>query len=169
MTGEGNVSTQWYRRTKRVTYRYRELLQSPLLSYRYTEEDEDERRDIESTTRSSEKRSDTTQLKGLAHRSQRHRWGEGSQQPREGQRKHGGPERVRRIGEDHIDLSMREWEDVGGVDEWHRAFTWRIEGPEQEDEETDETDIREVRARDVVAKRFQPIWGKVNRSRVRHP
>ena len=46
---------------------------------------------------------------------------------------------------------MREREDLGGVGEWHRSFTWRIEGREQEDEETDETDVSGARARDVEA------------------
>ena len=52
-----------------------EFFQSPLLSFRDPEEDEDERGDIESATRPLEKRSDTKQSKGLTHRSQRHRWG----------------------------------------------------------------------------------------------
>ena len=51
---------------------------------------------------------------------------------------------------------MREWEDVGGVDKWQRAFTWGIEGPEQEDEETDETNMSGVRARDVVSSQEVP-------------
>ena len=44
---------------------------------------------------------------------------------------------------------MREREDLGGVGKWHGIFTWRVEGPEQEDEEGDETDVSGFRARDV--------------------
>ena len=76
--------------------------------------------------------------------------GESSQRPREGQRRHSSPEQVGRDGKGHTDLSMREGEDLGGVGERHGTVTWRVEGPEQEDEE--EIDVSRVRARDVETK-----------------
>ena len=76
---------------------------------------------------------------------------EGSQQPREGQRKDGSPEQVGCDGKGHADLSVREREDLGGVGEWHGTFTRRVEGSEQEDEEGDEADMSGARLRNVKA------------------
>jgi len=44
---------------------------------------------------------------------------------------------------------VREGEDLSGVGEWHRTFTWRVEGSEQEDEEGDETDVGRARCRNI--------------------
>ena len=52
---------------------------SPLLSLRDPEEDEDERRGVESATRPSEKRSDTARSKGLTIEPEGTGGGEGSQ------------------------------------------------------------------------------------------
>ena len=62
------------------------------------------------------------------------------------------PEQVGRDGKGHTNLLMREWEDLGGVGKWHGTFTWRVEGPEKEDEEGDKTDMSRFRARGVETK-----------------
>ena len=46
---------------------------------------------------------------------------------------------------------MREGEDLSGVGEWHGTFTWRVEGSEQEDEESNESGVSGARLRDVEA------------------
>ena len=51
-----------------------------------------------------------------------------------------------------IPTSQREGEDLGGVGERHGTFTWRVEGPEKEDEEGDKTDMSRFRARGVETK-----------------
>ena len=73
----------------------------------------------------------------------------GGQQPWEGQRKDGSPEQVGRDSKGHTNLSMREGEDLSGVGEWHGTFTWRVEGGEQEDKESNETDVSGARCRNV--------------------
>ena len=40
-----------------------------------------------------------------------------------------------------IPTSGGRGEDLGRVGKWHGTFTWRVEGPEQEDEESNETDV----------------------------
>lgn len=60
----------------------------------------------------------------------------GTEEPREGDRQHSSPEKTGCYGPSHPNLSVREREHFCAVGERDWTFAWRIEGSEQEDEES---------------------------------
>ena len=111
-----------------------QLLERALLGLRQEQEDEDQRDDVQ---------------RGVEAEGARGRHGQ--QHPRERQRQDRRPEVVRGHRPTHAHLAMGQREDLGGVGERHGAFTGRVEGAEQVDEQGDEAQVCGGVFRDVEA------------------
>ena len=67
---------------------------------------------------------------------------EGTQQARERDGEHGGPEEAGGHGPSHADFAVGEREDLGAVREGHGTLAGGVEGREEEDEERDQAQVR---------------------------
>ena len=67
---------------------------------------------------------------------------EGTQDAREGDGEHGGPEEAGGHGPGHADLAVGQGEDFGGIGEGHGTLAGGVEGREEVDEEGDESQMR---------------------------
>lgn len=72
--------------------------------------------------------------------------------PRKGQREDRRPEVVRRHRPGHADFSVRKWEHLGGICEWHRTFSRRVKYVEKVNEEGDQAKVRSARVRNPETK-----------------
>lgn len=97
-----------------------EFFESPLFRLGDEEEDHDQGDDIETGVKAE----------GTG-------WCECGEETREGDREDCGPEEAGCDGPAHTHFSVGEWEDFGGVSEWDGTLSWRVEGCEEVDEESD--------------------------------